>query len=122
MEITGYITTAIIVLGMFIEIVPVKISPLNWIGNRLHRDLNTKIDTLETHVDQIEIDTIRNRILSYDALIRRGEHLKEYQYKSCFCDIDKWRDFHLKYPQLNGMIDVAIENIKEAYKKEKFDD
>lgn len=120
MEITGYITTAILILGMFVEIVPVKFSPLNWIGNRLHRDLNSKIDTLETHVDQIEIDTIRNRILSYDALIRKGEHLKHYQYKACFVDIDKWVAFHKKYPELNGMIDVAIENIKEAYKKEKF--
>ena len=122
MEITGYITTAIIVLGMFIEIVPVKVSPLNWIGNRLHKDLNAKIDTLETHIDKIEIDTIRNRILSYDALIRRGEHLKLYQYKAVFKDIDLWISYHSKYVDLNGMIDVAIENIKEAYKNEKFDD
>lgn len=122
MELTGYITTAIIVLGMFVEIVPVKISPLNWIGNRLHRDLNTKIDALETHVDKIEIDTIRNRILSYDALIRKGEHLKLYQYKAIFKDIDLWISYHSKYVDLNGMIDVAIQNIKEAYKKEKFDD
>lgn len=122
MEITGYITTAIIVLGMFIEIVPVKFSPLNWLGSRLHRDLNEKMDNLETHIDDIEIDAIRNRILSYDALIRKGEHLKQYQYKSIFCDIDKWVQFHKKYPELNGMIDVAIENIKEAYKREKFDE
>ena len=122
MEITGYVTVGLIVFGMFVEIIPVKWSPLAWLGNRLHRDLNKKIDELEYHVDDIEIDAIRNRILSYDALIRKGERLKQYQYKSIFCDIDKWLKYHNKYKELNGMIDVAIENIREAYKKEKFDD
>ena len=128
MELTGYITAALLVLGMFVEIVPVKWSPLGYIGKKINKTLSDKIDsvsskvsTLETHVDKIEIDAIRNRILSYDALIRKGEHLKQYQYKSIFSDIDLWKNYHNKYDDLNGMIDVAIENIKEAYKKEKFD-
>ena len=117
----SYVTLGVLIVGMFVEIAPVKISPLAWLGNRLHRDLNSKISNLETHVDKIEIDTIRNRILSYDALIRKGEHLKRYQYESVFKDIDKWSMYHKVYTDLNGMIDVAIENIKEAYKNEKFD-
>lgn len=128
METTGYITIGLLVFGMLVEIVPVKWSPLGYIGKKINKNLSDKIDsvsskvsTLETHVDKIEIDAIRNRILSYDALIRKGEHLKRYQYKSIFIDIDKWVKYHKKYPDLNGMIDVAIENIKEAYKKEKFD-
>lgn len=128
MEIAGYITLGLVLLGMIVEITPVKISPLAYIGKKLNKTLNDKIDTmntkvdnLEAHVDMIEIDTIRNRILSYDALIRKGEHMKRYQYESIFKDIDKWVLFHKLYPELNGMIDVAIENIREAYKNEKFD-
>lgn len=128
MEIAGYVTIGLIVLGMIVEITPVKVSPLAYIGRKLNKSLNDKIDTmnakvdnLETHVDKIEIDTIRNRILSYDALIRKGEHMKRYQYESVFKDIDKWSKYHEVYKDLNGMIDIAIENIKEAYKNEKFD-
>lgn len=128
METTGYITIGLLVFGMLVEIVPVKWSPLGYIGKKINKNLSDKIDsvsskvsTLETHVDKIEIDAIRNRILSYDALIRKGEHLKQYQYKSIFSDIDLWKNYHNKYDDLNGMIDTAIENIKEAYKKETFD-
>ena len=118
---SGYITLGVIVVSAFIEIVPIKFSPLAWLGNRLHRDLNAKMNDLETHVDKIEIDTIRNRILECDSAIRKGEHLKQYQYKAIFLDIGLWKSYHDKYKELNGMIDVAIENIKESYKNEKFD-
>lgn len=128
MEIAGYITLGLVLLGMIVEITPVKISPLAYIGRKLNKTLNDKIDTmntkvdnLETHVDKIEIDTIRNRILSYDALIRKGEKLKRYQYESVFKDVNLWTNYHSKYVELNGMIDVAIENIREAYKNETFD-
>ena len=128
MEIAGYVTIGLIVLGMIVEITPVKVSPLAYIGRKLNKSLNDKIDTmnakvdnLEVNVDEVKIDAIKNHILSYDALIRKGEHLKKYQYESAFDDINKWVAFHKKYPDLNGMIDIAIENIKEAYKNEKFD-
>lgn len=121
MEVTEYITLGLIILGMFVEIAPVKWSPLNYIGKHLNRSTNERLDILEKHVDTIEIDAIRQRILSHDALIRRGEHLKQYQYEAIFKDINHWVEYHKKYPNLNGMIDGAIENIRETYKKEKFD-
>ena len=103
-----------------IELAPIKFSVLSWLGNRLHRDLYAKLDTLDKKIDQSDIDTIRNRILEYDARVRKGEHFKQYQYKNVFKDIDKWNQYHTKYPDLNGMIDVAIENITEHYKEETF--
>lgn len=122
------IAIGLLLFGMLVEITPVKWSPLSYIGRKLNKSMtdkidkmNNKIDDLESHVDKIEIDTVRNRILAVDRLVRKGSHLTLYEYKAVFKDIEIWTNFHEKYPSLNGMIDIAIENIKEAYKKEEFD-
>lgn len=117
----SYITLGIIIFVMLVEITPIKINPISWLGKKLNKDIMDKLHYLEAKVDMNDVDTIRNRILANETLIRKGEHLKLYQYKSIFKDIDKWREYHIKYPELNGIIDVAIENIIEAYKKETFD-
>lgn len=123
-----YITIGIVVFAMLVEITPVKINPISWLGEIFNKKLSKKIDNMQNRItelaesqDFMEIDMIRHRILAIDTLIRKGEKLKRYQYESVFKDIDKWKEYHKKYPTLNGIIDVAIENIKEAFKKEKFD-
>ena len=49
-----------------------------------------------------------------------NDAIKLHQYKTYYKDEDKWTMYHKKYPELNGKLDVAIENIKEHYKKAKF--
>lgn len=117
----SYVTLGIVVFMMLVEITPIKFNPISWLGKKLNKDIMVKLHYLEAKVDMNDVDTIRNRILANETLIRKGEHLKLYQYQSIFKDIDKWRAYHEDYPELNGMIDVAIDNIIEAYKKEKFD-
>lgn len=123
-----YITIGIIALSYIIEITPIKINPLSWLGSVFNKNLSNKIDNMQNQIsdlsfsqDQMEIDTIRHRIIAVECLIRKGEKLKRWQFDSVFKDIDKWQGYHNKYPELNGIINVAIENIKDAYKNAKFD-
>lgn len=117
-----YVTLAIFVIGLFVEIAPVKINPISWLGKKLNKATLDKIEALERKVEDNDIDTVRNRILANESLIRKGEHLKRYQYISLMKDIDKWNAYHLIRPELNGLLKIAIQNIEEAYKNEKFDD
>lgn len=115
--------TTVIIAGVMalIEITPVKINPISWLGKKLNKSTLDKLDSLERTVDMNDIDTVRQRILSYELLLRKGEHFTQYQYNCLFKDIDKWNKYHEKYPELNGIIKVAIENVYEHYKNEKFD-
>lgn len=113
---SGYITVGIIVFCMLIEITPIKINPIAWLGKMLNKHTNDKLDNLEIKVDKIDIETLRNRIASTATLIKNGGKLTEDQFKVIFKDIDKWNSYHSKYPDLNGIVNVSIEIIKEAYK------
>ena len=122
METTGYITIGLLVFGMLVEIVPVKWSPLGYIGKKINKNLSDKIDsvsskvsTLEEKVDMNDIDTIRNRIIANEALLRKGEIFTEKQWENLYQDVSKWNMYHDTHRELNGFLKVVIENINEHY-------
>ena len=118
MEITGYVTVGLLVLGMLVEITPIKLSPLNYIGKHLNKSTNDRLDRLEKKVDWNDIDTIRNRIIANEALLRKGEVFTEQQWENVYKDINKWINYHDTYKDLNGFLKVVIENIDTHYKNQ----
>ncbi len=118
MEITGYVTVGLLVLGMLVEITPIKLSPLNYIGKHLNKSTNDRLDRLEKKVDWNDIDTIRNRIIANEALLRKGEVFTEKQWENVYKDISKWISYHDTYKDLNGFLKVVIENIDTHYKNQ----
>ena len=88
-----------------------------------HEETLEKIADLEKIVDQNDIDALRNRIVAFDNLCRldiNNNGIKKYQYDTAYKDVDKWAEYHKKYPSLNGEINMAIENINEHYRNAKF--
>jgi len=85
---------------------------------------NKRFNELTKQVDFNDIDTVRARISAFDQLCRLDKNYKtiqQHQYNTVFKDIDKWAMYHRKYPELNGEINAAIENINEHYKKAIFE-
>lgn len=131
----GYITLGIVVLGLFIEITPVKVNPISWLGKHFNKDMDDKIkdmqktyqqnhkeivdklDSTNERIDMNDIADIRTRIASIATIIKQGGTITEDQFNCVFKDIDKWNEYHKKYPNLNGIVNVSIEIITEEYKK-----
>lgn len=121
---------ATIIVAIFTYFTNHKIQKLDDVKNEIrkemlkqHEETLSKIDELERTTDQNDIDTVRSRIVAFDNLCRLDtdyKSIKKYQYDTAYKDIDKWKMYHKKYPNLNGEIDMAIENINEHYKKAKF--
>lgn len=88
-----------------------------------HQETLVKINDLETRIDEVDIAVVRNRIVSFENLCRldvNNDNIKLYQYKTFFKDEDKWKEYHVKYPTLNGEIDEAIKNIHKHYENASF--
>lgn len=123
------LSVIISILGIIgLEISPIPFNPLKLLGKGVSyclgiTEIGRKIDKLEKTVDQNDIDTIRSRIVAFDNLVRLDmahNQICRYQYNAIFKDITKWRGYHKKYPELNGEIDAAIDNIEDSFKKAKF--
>lgn len=126
MTILSTIISVLAIIGL--EISPIPFNPLKLLGKGVSyclgiNEIGKKIDNLEKTVDQNDIDTIRSRIVAFDNLVRidlAHNQICRYQYNAIFKDITKWRGYHQKYPELNGEIDAAIDNIEESFKKAIF--
>jgi hypothetical protein len=98
-------------LGVTVEVTPIKVAPLGWLGNRINKDVNAKIDELQTEVNDIkykndmkDLADVRNRLISYGILIQKGEKLEPNVISSIQHDLDMY-DYYketYKYMEING--------------------
>jgi len=123
------------VFGITFEVLPIKFSPLRWIGNRLNKATNEKIDKIQNQVNRMEYENdmrdlrnVKSRIHQYGQSIRKGEDLTEEMIKSAFDDLDvydfykdkyKYMEINGKKVKINGEVETDRILLKEAANKPK---
>lgn len=123
------------VFGITFEILPIKFSPLRWLGNRLNKSTNERIDKIQEQVDRMEYENdmrdlrnVKSRIHQYGQSIRKGEELTEEIIKSAFDDLDvydfykdkyKYMNINGKKVKINGEVETDRVLLKEVANKPK---
>lgn len=123
------------VFGITFEVLPIKFSPLRWLGNRLNKSTNERIDKIKSQVDRMEYENdmrdlrnVKSRIHQYGQSIRKGEELTEEIIKSAFDDLDVYDFYKYKYKymningkkvKINGEVETDRVLLKEAAIKPK---
>ena len=123
------------VFGITFEVLPIKFSPLRWLGNRLNKATNEKIDKIQGQVDRMEYEynmrdlrNVKSRIHQCGQSIRNGEELTEEMIKSAFDDLDvydfykdkyKYMNINGKKVKINGEVETDRVLLKEAATKPK---
>ena len=106
--------------GVFVDISPIKFSPitgiLRWIGHKLTGELREQIAALRADVDAQQKDQIRTTVLEFsNSLIYRTHHTKE--------EFDHILELDSKYHQLlkpgekNSVYDSAIAFVRRVEAK-----
>lgn len=108
---------ALIFLSVFIEITPIKVNPLQWIGKKINKDTNDKLEKMERKIDDHIVQSYRNNILAFqNECLESKRHTKE-QFKLVLKTIDNYekyiQDNHLK----NGEVENAMAYIKNIYQQ-----
>ena len=118
----------IAILGLFIEITPIKISPLTWIfswmGKIITKDIGQElkgvkndIKELGYRVDENEIDRLRNQILSFSNSCRNGtSHYKDEFQHIIECN-KKYHNIIDRLGKTNGILDLEYANIEKKYQE-----
>ncbi|MEG1597713.1 MAG: hypothetical protein RRY22_04925 [Bacilli bacterium] len=129
-----YYVLIMVMLGI-IQIIPEKIikaKPITWIGKRIGLFINgcyiqEELYAVNMKIDINDFQARRNRVLSFDMLLRKSlnYHPSRYDYENIFDDIKKLsvykKDLEIKYNIVtNGELKIAIKNIENRYKNETF--
>lgn len=114
------------VIGMFVEITPIKLNPfssiIKWIGNKLNGDTNNQLETislqLETvsgRIDKIEINDMRSQILDFaNSCMNKRKHTKE-EFEHIIDLHTQYEDIISKKGMTNGRVDLAFRYISDLY-------
>lgn len=122
-QIVGRIAGVIAALSIFIEITPVKISPisalLRWVGKQINKELMDKVNTLETKVGALEKSDVidcRVRILTFADEIRRGMRHSKETFDQVLSDIDTYERYCTEHPDfMNNKTVAAKAKILDVY-------
>lgn len=118
-----------ILLTVFVEIAPIKINPIQWLGDRLNSNLKKDLDNLTTDFNHFkdevrERDAIamRRRIIAFDDELRHDPNKKhtEEQFNQVMDDIRDYNvycDHHPNFQKHNHKAKFAIQNINDVYDK-----
>lgn len=129
----GLITGTIVLIGLFVEVVPIKISPLGWLGRKingpLQKDMEEKIKEMEKKQEESEqrfmillndvqesrAESMRQYILDFQNSTMQGRKhtMEEWRYAHKMCD--KYEAYIESNNLKNSEADLAIEYLRETY-------
>ena len=119
-EIVSKTTTAnvvglILILLSLIEVTPIKISPLAWLGKRINAPMLDRIDKLESKLDEHVAEAYRNQILAVQERLIKGERLTQEEWKKTLKPCEAYHSYIEENKLSNELVDSAIYFIKRKY-------
>lgn len=109
----------IVVLSTLIEITPIKINPIQWLGNRLNIGISKRVDEIMMKVDQHIAQDYRNKILEFQngLLINGQAFYTQEQYSEVLEAIGEYEAYCEENKIKNDKCRLAIDYIERCYKK-----
>ncbi len=105
-----------LVVGALVEITPIKLSPLAWLGRRVNRDTNEKVDKMGKDLQEHIADDMRSCILFFQKQLINHELHTEEDFKRVYKMCDKYEAFIKENKLINNECTEAIEYIRKTYR------
>lgn len=114
-----------VILTVFVEISPIKINPLGWLGDRLNSNLKKDLDNLSSDFNNFKAEIreekasdCRRRIIAFDDELRHDPKKKhtEEQFNQVMDDITEYNLYCANHPNYkNHKAKSAIQKINDVY-------
>lgn len=106
-----------VILSLLVEVTPIKINPVGWLGERLNAKMYKRVDKIEEKLDQHIAQSYRNKILAFqDNLLLDGSSMFT---KEQYDEVIESITFYEKYCEDNEIDNdkcvLAIRYIKRCY-------
>lgn len=115
LSVGGWLSIAI-VISLFIEITPIKINPIQWLGNRINKSMFDKVENIEKKVDLHITEGYRNTILNFQDKLLSGKTLYTMEEWQKIIETCTAYDNYCKENEIpNEVVKLAITFIKQEY-------
>lgn len=112
----GFVAGLVIVLSL-VEISPIKVSPLAWVGRRLNKETLDKVSEIEVKLDDHIAGSYRSAIFKFCDDVQTGVPKNREQWKEIINAISKYRTHCEVNKVSNGLCEQASEYLEEEYQE-----
>lgn len=115
LSISGWVSL-LVIISLFIEVTPIKLNPIQWLGNRINKSMFDKVLNIERKVDQHIAEGYRNTILSFQDKLLSGKTLYTIEEWAKIIDTCTAYDRFCSENKIpNEVVTLAIKFIKQEY-------
>lgn len=103
------------ILSVVVEITPIKINPLNWIGQLLNKDIKKEITKLRCDFELTKANNMRWEILSFANSCRRHISHSKDEWHHILNIIKEYEEYTEEKKIVNGVIEEDSKYLRELY-------
>lgn len=108
-------TSLFAIMCLLVEVTPLKINPIGWLGKRLNASMNERVDKIEKKLDNHIADGYRNYILSFqDKLLKESRFTME-EWKKAISSCSDYEEYCEENNISNDIVSQAITFIRNEY-------
>lgn len=100
-----------------VEIIPIKFSPLRWIGKRINSDIKDELNELTETIDKNEMDRIRYEVLAFANSCKNKRIHTNDEFQHIVDLNDKYEKLIEKHGVENGVFKTEYAYILDVYKR-----
>lgn len=108
-----------IILATLIEITPIKINPIGWLGRKLNADMYKRVDKIESKLDVHVAQSYRTKILNFQdkILVKGANTFTKEQYDEVLDAVQEYERYCKENKVQNHKCNMAIGYIKRCYEQ-----
>lgn len=115
------LTTLVGVILAIVEVTPIKINPLSWVGGlffgKRFDSLSKDVSDLKNELEERDVINKRVRIINFADEMRQFDPSKE-RFEQVITDIDDYEKYCKKHENFaNNVAVMSIESIKQEYRR-----
>lgn len=111
----------LVIVSLFIEVTPMKVNPIGWLGERLNKRMSERVDKIEGKLDEHVAQSYRTKILGFqDALFETDKSYCTFtmeQYDEIIDAITLYERYCKENEIDNGKCVRAIKFINRCYER-----
>lgn len=112
-------TSLFVMSCLLIEITPIKINPIGWLGKHINADMIKRVDNIEKKVDAHIAEGYRNYILNFqrELLTSNGGQFTFEEWKKAIKSCQDYETYCTENEIDNDIVSQAILYIRDQYQE-----
>lgn len=120
----GTVVSIIVIILSLVEVTPIPLHPLEWIGKRVNKTVTEQVATLQSEIEKVDgklnnhmVGSYRTQILDFSDCVMGGQVYTHDKWRTMLRVCAEYEEMIEKEHLINGDATEAIEFIRFKYKE-----